>query len=139
MPVITYYVKNSSKLLHAVIIMNRIEILKLICIPFLFIACTSLKKVSTDTNDDVTNSSWLYIDKDWQYEIQFKKNGQLITTHPNDNTKGNDTWVQNGKQINFYYNDKFAIYKSQLISPDTIQGKGMSKKGNWEFSMYRKK
>ncbi|MBK7763463.1 MAG: hypothetical protein IPI46_08815 [Bacteroidetes bacterium] len=103
-----------------------------------FTSCTSIKKINPNTSA-LIHTKWKYVDTDWQYEIEFKKNGQLLTTHPNDHSIGNDTWVQSDKQINFYYNDKFAIYKGKLVTEDTIKGSGMNKKGSWEFTMYKLK
>ena len=88
--------------------------------------------------DNLTGTKWLYSDKDWTYEVYFKKNGKLLTTHPNDKTKGNDYWEQSNTTVDFYYNDKYSIYNGKQVGQDTIVGIGRNQNDTWEFRMTKK-
>ncbi|WCL50780.1 hypothetical protein [Leptospira sp. GIMC2001] len=86
----------------------------------------------------MSGTKWLYSDKDWTYEVHFKNNGQLFTTHPNDKTKGDDYWEQSNTTVDFSYNDKYSIYNGKLIGQDTIVGIGRNQNDTWEFRMTKK-
>jgi hypothetical protein len=81
----------------------------------------------------------MYKDSDWAYEVYFKKNGTIITTHPNDKTKENDFWEQNDTSIVFSFNDKSSNYKAQRIGKDTIKGKEYIQNDSCEFVMVKKR
>jgi len=96
-------------------------------------ACKTQRGAST-TSTDLTDTRWTYKDDDMTYEITFKKNGVLKTTHPNDVTPNNDTWEQSGDNVTFWYNDKYSTYKGKR-NGNTITGTGKNTNESWKFTM----
>lgn len=83
-------------------------------------------------------SKWHYTDKDWQYDLEFASNGILYTTHPNDKSKGNDTWEQDGTTVLFYYNNKFSKYTGSLSANNIMSGSAKNKNGaTWVWKATR--
>ena len=114
------------------------NILALMIISYLFAGC-SLIMPNKGTSTDLAKTNWNYADKDWKYQIKFKKNGTLKTTHPHSLKTDKDTWQQSGKTVKFYFNDKYSNYEGQITAHDTIIGKGQNKLATWDFKMYRVK
>jgi outer membrane biogenesis lipoprotein LolB len=83
---------------------------------------------SSDGATSLTGSKWHYTDADWQYDIEFAGGGVLRTTHPNDKSKDNDTWEQDGNTVNFYFNNKFSTYNGTL-SGNQLSGSASNKNG----------
>jgi hypothetical protein len=108
----------------------------LVCV--LFLSSCGLHQKQASGSYSLTNTKWVYIDNDWTYDVYFKKGGKLLTTHPNDHTKGNDSWEQNSTVIKFYYNDKFSSYSGTLIGKDTIIGTAQNQTKTWEFKLIKK-
>lgn len=112
---------------------------KLILIPSILIiltGCNPLKNV-TESEISVEGSTWEYYDEDWTYQIEFKENGKIKSTHPNDNTPENDSWTQSGSEIHFEFNDGFSNYDGKMKSVNLITGIGKSTSGKWEWKMKR--
>ena len=101
---------------------------------FLISSCAILRQ-----RNSLTGTEWIYSDNDWTYEIRFDKNGKLWTTHPNDDTEGNDYWKQkDNKTVEFSYSDRYSVYDGKLIGRDTIVGTGRNHTDSWEYQMIRK-
>lgn len=82
-------------------------------------------------------SRWHYADDQWQYDIEFADSGVLLTTHPNDKTKNNDSWEQNGSNVTFYFNNKFSQYNGTVSGDNLMSGTATNTKGaswNWKAS-----
>lgn len=91
--------------------------------------------IPTETAASLSGSKWHYADEQWQYDLIFAANGVLLSTHPNDKTKDNDTWEQDGVNVNFYFNNKFSQYKGTLSGNNLMSGTATNKKGtawNWK-------
>lgn len=94
--------------------------------------------VPAETAPSLSGSKWHYADQDWQYDLEFAPNGVLHTTHPNDKTKNNDTWEQDGVNVKFYYNNKYSQYKGTLSGNNLMSGTATNKKGNsWTWKATR--
>jgi outer membrane biogenesis lipoprotein LolB len=102
-------------------------------------ASTALvNNAATSPTMSVLGSKWHYADEQWQYDIEFAPNGVLRTTHPNDKTKDNDSWEQNGVNVTFYFNDKFSTYTGKLWSGVLMSGTATNKKGTtWSWKATR--
>lgn len=88
-----------------------------------------------DSALSLVGSKWHYSDEQWQYDLEFAPNGVLRTTHPNDKSKDNDTWEQEGTNVNFYFNNKFSQYKGTISGNNLMSGTATNKKGsswNWK-------
>jgi hypothetical protein len=91
--------------------------------------------VPAEAAPSLSGSKWHYADEQWQYDLEFAANGVLLTTHPNDKTKDNDTWEQDGVNVNFYFNNKFSQYKGALSGNNLMSGTATNQKGstwNWK-------
>jgi outer membrane biogenesis lipoprotein LolB len=89
----------------------------------------------TDPAPSLVGSKWRYSDDQWQYDIIFSANGVLKSTHPNDKTKNNDTWEQDGANVSLYYNNKYSQYKGVLSGANVMSGTAVNKTGttwNWK-------
>jgi hypothetical protein len=84
-------------------------------------------------------TTWSYEDNlhDWKYDLTFLENGQMETTHPNDNTTENDVWKQDRTIIEFSFNDEYSIYKGKRRSTNQITGKAKSSNGK-KWKLYKK-
>lgn len=111
-----------------------------------FIGCASTETPAPQANvaaavpqtSQLLGTKWHYADEQWQYDIEFTANGVLRTTHPNDKTKDNDSWEQNGVNVNFYFNDKFSTYTGRLWSGVLMSGTAVNKKGTtWSWKATR--
>ncbi|WP_348718761.1 hypothetical protein [Tenacibaculum sp. 190130A14a] len=100
----------------------------------ILIGCNSLRK-GTKSAISVAGSTWEYSDEDWTYQIEFVENGQIKSTHPNDNTPENDFWKQSHSNIHFEFNDGFSKYDGKMKSIDLITGIGKSTSGKWKWKM----
>jgi hypothetical protein len=83
----------------------------------------------------LAGSKWHYSDNDWQYDIEFRSNGALYSSHPNDKSKDNDSWEQEGNTVRFYYNNKFSSYTGSLSGNNLMSGTATNKNGvkwNWK-------
>ncbi|MBL7825684.1 MAG: hypothetical protein JNJ57_03565 [Saprospiraceae bacterium] len=98
----------------------------------------TLTSCSILSKKDLTNTTWVYVDNDWTYEIHFMKNGALTTTHPNDKTVGNDTWEQKKASVYFYFNDRYSIYEAQRKGKRMMIGTGKNQSDSWAFTMTKK-
>lgn len=89
----------------------------------------------TEAAASLVGSKWHYADEQWQYDLEFAANGVLQSTHPNDKSKDNDTWEQDGVNVNFYFNNKYSQYKGTLSGNNLMSGTATNKKGttwNWK-------
>lgn len=96
----------------------------------------------TPTPDNVApplaGTKWHYADEQWQYDLEFAANGVLHTTHPNDKTPDNDSWEQDGANVNIYFNNKFSQYKGTLSGNNLMSGTATNKKGaTWTWKASR--
>lgn len=89
------------------------------------------------SSDKIENRIWKYSDFEMNYNLSFKANGRLESTHPDDVTKDNDIWKQEGEAVTFSFNDKFSEYKFRFTGNDTIFGKAKNKKSTWDFKLIR--
>ncbi len=90
---------------------------------------------SDGAGGSLSGSRWHYSDNDWQYDLEFRADGVLYSHHPNDKTKDNDSWEQDGNTVRFYYNDKFSTYTGTLSGNNLMSGKASNTKGaswNWK-------
>jgi outer membrane biogenesis lipoprotein LolB len=100
--------------------------------------CSSTPATDVPAGYTLAGTKWRYSDKDWQYDLEFSPNGTLYTTHPNDKSKGNDTWEQNGETVRFYYNNKFSTYTGSFSDNRTMSGTASNKNGaNWDWKATR--
>lgn len=91
--------------------------------------------IPTEAAPSLSGTKWHYADEQWQYDLTFAPNGVLLSTHPNDKTRDNDGWEQNGVNVNFYFNNKFSQYKGTLSGNNLMSGTAINKKGttwNWK-------
>jgi outer membrane biogenesis lipoprotein LolB len=104
-------------------------------------ACFSRKNSSATNEYDLLNSTWQYSDSDNDriYNITFARKGKLKSTHPNDRTPDNDTWEQNGENVTFYFNNKYATYVGKFYGKDSIKGSASNNQNTWSFLMVRKR
>lgn len=111
----------------------------LLCTVALMNACSSRKNSSATNAYNLLNSTWQYSDSDndRRYNITFARKGKLKSTHPNDVTPDNDTWEQNGENVRFYFNDKYATYEGKFYGPDSIKGSAGNKQTSWSFLLVR--
>ena len=99
---------------------------------------TPAPEPTAEAAPNLTGSKWHYADDQWQYDIEFAANGVLKTTHPNDKTKDNDTWDQDGANLNFYFNNQFSQYKGTLSGTNFMYGTATNKKGSsWAWKATR--
>ena len=98
--------------------------------------CKSSKS-SGEAPFSLKETLWTYKDADWTYQVRFGKNGILETTHPNDTSRGNDTWKQNGEEVILEFNDGFSKYSGKMTSPNVIEGTAKSKYASWQWRMER--
>ncbi|MFB6343552.1 hypothetical protein ACE1ET_17645 [Saccharicrinis sp. FJH62] len=99
-------------------------------------ACSPIKKIS-EIETSISGTKWKYIDKDWTYEITFNSDGSISSTHPNDKSPDNDKWIQNGLQIEIYFNDGYSKYFGKMQSLNKIKGTGSSSSGQWKWTLKR--
>jgi len=102
--------------------------------------CAAVNKLS-NFELSLVGSTWSYEDNlhDWKYELTFLENGQMKTTHPNDNTPENDVWKQDRTIIVFSFNDEYSIYKGKRKSINQITGKTKSSNGKkWKWKLTKK-
>ena len=86
----------------------------------------------------LVGSKWHYVDKEWQYDIEFAANNVLITTHPKDKTKNNDSWEQDGDNVHFYFNNKFSHFQGVLSGDKQMLGIATNKKDStWSWKATR--
>lgn len=86
----------------------------------------------------LAGTKWHYADEQWQYDLEFAPNGVLHSTHPNDKTRDNDTWEQDGANVNFYFNNKFSLYKGTISGGNLMSGTATNRKGkNWDWKASR--
>ena len=86
----------------------------------------------------ITGTKWHYIDADWQYDLEFAANGVLLNSHPKDKSKDNDSWEQDGDNVNFYFNNKFSHFSATLSENKQMSGTATNKKGSswtWKASL----
>lgn len=91
--------------------------------------------MATEAATSLSGSKWHYADEQWQYDLEFAANGVLKSTHPNDKSKDNDTWEQDGVNVNFYFNNKYSQYKGILSGNNLMSGTATNKQGsswNWK-------
>lgn len=99
---------------------------------------TPMPVAAEPTPPSLSGSKWHYVDEQWQYDIEFAANGVLHTTHPNDDTKDNDSWDQEGVSINFYFNNKFSRYTGTLSGNNLMSGTAVNTKGTtWTWKATR--
>jgi len=117
--------------------------LKHICILLCAIAtlnaCSTRKSNTASAPYELLNSTWQYSDSDndRNYNITFARKGKLKSTHPNDVTPDNDTWEQNGENVRFFFNNKYATYEGKFYGKDTIKGSANNKLNTWSFLLVR--
>ncbi|WMI68068.1 hypothetical protein [Mangrovimonas sp. YM274] len=108
----------------------------------LIVLCVSIwgcnsSKSSIEVAHSLKETLWTYMDSEWSYQVRFKEGGVLETTHPNDNSKDNDTWEQIGDEVILEFNDGFSKYLGKMISPNVIEGTAKSKYASWKWRMER--
>lgn len=104
--------------------------------------CSNKKPViKKNPYPQLSNTTWHYIDTDWEYNMEFLSNGILRTQHPNDKTPNNDKWQQQGYNVNFSFNNGYSTYYGKFSGNDMISGTAESKTGiiwNWKAMRVRK-
>ncbi|WP_053991490.1 hypothetical protein [Mangrovimonas sp. TPBH4] len=112
------------------------QLLVLIVTCAMLYGCKTTKS-TTAVDFSLEETLWAYSDADWTYQIRFAKNGILETTHPNDTSKENDIWQQNGDEVILEFNDGFSKYTGKMIAPNVIEGTAKSKYATWQWRMER--
>lgn len=102
---------------------------------FVLSSCSIFNK--NKYTSDLTGSTWNIKASGREYTITFKLGGVLASTHPNDVTPDNDTWEQNGANVTFYFNDKYATYKGKFVAKDKIEGTAKNKEKTWPFWLWK--
>jgi hypothetical protein len=73
------------------------------------------------------------------YDITFAAGGKLRSNNPHDKTPDNDRWTREGDQVRITFNDGFATFEGQLVTPGQIQGSASSASaGTWLWQAVRK-
>ncbi|MCK5871346.1 MAG: hypothetical protein KAG26_00850 [Methylococcales bacterium] len=105
-------------------------------------ACSNQKPIIIkNPYPQLSNTTWHYIDTDWEYDMEFLSNGVLRTQHPNDKTPNNDKWLQNGNKVSFSFNNGYSNYEGKFSGNDIISGTAESKTGviwNWKAIRVKK-
>lgn len=112
------------------IIIDRLFILSLVAMVLGFAGYSNKKPYP-----QLSNTTWHYMDTDWEYDMEFLSNGVLRTQHPNDKTPNNDKWLQNGNNVSFSFNNGYSTYEGKFSGNDIISGTAESKTGviwNWK-------
>lgn len=92
----------------------------------------------SDSALSLSGSTWHYADEQWQYDLEFADNGVLHSSHPNDKTRNNDSWEQDGVNVKFYYNNKYSQYKGTLSGNNVMSGTATNKRGDtWTWKASR--
>ncbi|WP_053975802.1 hypothetical protein [Mangrovimonas xylaniphaga] len=112
------------------------QLLVLIIPCLLLFGCKTSKSIEA-MNFALQETLWTYSDSDWTYQVRFEKNGMLVTSHPNDTSKDNDTWEQHGEEVILKFNDGFSTYTGKMISSNVIEGTAKSKYATWKWRMER--
>lgn len=104
-------------------------------------ACTNKKPVVIKNSyPQLSNTTWHYMDTDWEYDMEFLSNGVLRTQHPNDKTPNNDKWIQNRSNVSFSFNNGYSNYEGKFSGNDIISGTAESKTGvTWNWKAIRVK
>lgn len=97
----------------------------------------SVLGINKPTTLKIEGTAWRYSDAKKTYDVQFKANGRLVTSHPNDKTPNNDFWRQSGNTLYFSFNDGYAKYKGKFQNPKLITGKAKNKNKSWKWKLVR--
>lgn len=104
----------------------------------LFSSCSTYRFKNRNDVPELEGTTWVFTSKDKTYTVTFEKNGKLSSTHPNDNTPNNDTWVQDGMVLRFYFNNKYSTYTGKFVKANLIKGTATSKAGKWTWNIRKK-
>lgn len=103
---------------------------------FLFVGC-SIKTTKNKSPFSISNTTWKYSDSDGDsYEITFLENGKLKTTNSADVSPNNDFWKQNGRKIQFDFNNRYSVYNGKIQNKNLIRGKTRNvnnRKWSWKL------
>jgi hypothetical protein len=125
------------------VVLNNLIIIVLILVLLPIVGCTTNKQVlnssSTFSEWVIAGSRWLYTDYEREKIIIFWENGILKTFETDGIEYGDDEdfWEQNGKEIYFYYSNKFSTYEGLFVTNNLIKGIGKNAINSWEFELKR--
>jgi hypothetical protein len=94
----------------------------------------------------LTGTEWIFIDDDedygtreYPYIIRFSNYGVLNVFLEGDTTPDDDSWIQNGNAVIFYYNDEYVKHTGKIINNNFIEGIAINVGGlSWKFRLIRK-
>lgn len=90
------------------------------------------------TRPNLLNTKWKYSDDDGSYQIEFANDGVLKKFKANKPT-GKHRWIQEGTNIEFYFNNKASFYRGKFSGQNLITGTATSKytKESWNWKALR--
>ncbi len=90
------------------------------------------------TRPNLLNTKWKYSDEDSSYQIEFAADGVLKKFKANKST-GKHRWIQDGVNIEFYFNNRTSFYRGKFSGQNLITGTATSKhvKGSWNWKAVR--
>lgn len=73
------------------------------------------------------------------YDITFAPEGRLRSNNAHDNTPDNDHWTREGDRVVITFNNGFATFEGQLVTPGQIKGTASSTSaGTWQWQAVRR-
>ena len=73
-----------------------------------------------------------------EYHVILRKEGKLVSAHPNEKTPDDDRWEIRSKKIVLIFNKGYAIYTGQLSDNNHMVGTATSKAGGkWKWAATR--
>ena len=94
--------------------------------------------IISSTRPNLLNTKWKYSDDDSSYQIEFAADGVLKKFKANKST-GKHRWIQEGSNIEFYFNNRTSFYRGKFSGQNLITGTATSKHAqeSWHWKAVR--
>ena len=106
---------------------------------------TATGQAANSSEWDITGSRWRLTytsnDGDREFVLDFAKGGTLRAFRPDGTVYGSeetDTWEQDGKELYFYFTNRYSSYAGKFLTVNLIEGTAKNVRNlSWEFELTR--